>query len=249
MNKALRVFLLVGGIALSQVRAGEVSVFAAASLTDALQELGKSFEAQTANKVTFNFAASSLLARQISEHAPADIFFSADEAKMDDLQKSGLIVAETRKDLLSNSLVIVVPADSNLSITSPEELEQKTKKIAVADPRAVPAGIYTKEYLSGLGLWAKLEPKVIPTENVRAALAAVESGNVEVGFIYKSDTTISKKVKIAYEVPPDKGPKIRYPIAIVKEAKNKKVAEAFLLFLQSQEGQKTFERYGFPVKL
>ena len=248
INTVLRLFVIAGAIAASQVSAAEINVFAAASLTDALQELGKTFESQTGDKVVFNFAASSLLARQISEHAPADMFISADEAKMDYLQKAGLIATETRKDLLSNSLVIVVPADSKLSIDSPAELDAKTKKIAVADPRAVPAGIYTKEYLGGLGLWTRLEPKIVPTENVRAALAAVESGNVEAGFVYKTDASISKRVKIAFNVPSDQGPPIRYPIAILKDAKNKNGAETFLRFLESENGQKVFERYGFIVK-
>jgi molybdate transport system substrate-binding protein len=239
---------MTGAIFLSQVNAAEVNVFAAASLTGALQELGKTFEGQTGDKVIFNFAASSLLARQISEYAPADIFFSADEAKMDDLQKADLIVNETRKDLLSNSLVIVVPADSTLSIDSPAELEAKTKKIAVADPRAVPAGIYAREYLRGLDLWTKPVSKIVPTENVRAALAAVESGNVEAGFVYKTDANISKKVKIVFRVPTDEGPAIRYPIAILKDARNKSGAEAFLKFLESADSQKVFERHGFIVK-
>jgi len=248
VKKELRLFLIMSAIFLSQVDAAEINVFAAASLTDALQELGKRFESQTSDRVIFNFAASSLLARQISEHAPADIFFAADETKMDALEKAGLIVSETRKDLLSNSLVIVVPADSTLSIQSPAELEAKATKIAVADPRAVPAGIYTRKYLSRLGLWTTLESKIVPTENVRAALAAVESGNVEAGFVYKTDANISKKVKIAFSVPTDQGPVIRYPIAILKDATNKSGAESFLRFLESADSKKVFERYGFMVK-
>ena len=128
------------------------------------------------------------------------------------------------------------------------DLLAKTQKIAIADPRAVPAGIYTKEYLSGLGLWEKLESKIVPTENVRAALAAVESGNVDAGFVYKTDADISNKVKIAFGVPTEKGPAIRYPIALVKEAKNKSAAENFLRYLQSDNARKLFERYGFIVK-
>ena len=182
------------------------------------------------------------------ERAPADIFFSADEARMDELQKAGLIITETRRDLLSNSLVIVVPNDSKLTIASLDELLTKAQKIAIADPRAVPAGIYTKEYLSGLGLWDKLESRMVPTENVRAALAAVESGNVDAGFVYKTDANISKKVKIAFTVPVEKGPAIRYPIAILKEAKDKNAAGGFLRFLESESGRKLFERYGFIVK-
>jgi molybdate transport system substrate-binding protein len=112
----------------------------------------------------------------------------------------------------------------------------------------VPAGIYTKEYLSGLGLWDKLESKMVPTENVRAALAAVESGNVDVGFVYKTDANISKRVEIAFSVPVEQGPAIRYPIAVIKEARNKTAAKAFLVYLESENARKLFERYGFIVK-
>src|SRR5262249_5366881 len=211
-------------------------------------EIAANYEKQSSDKIVFNFGASSLLARQITERAPADIFVSADEAKMDDLQRAGLIVSETKRDLLSNSLVIVVPNDSQLVIASTDELITKTQKIAIADPRAVPAGIYTKQYLSGLGLWDKLESRMVPTENVRAALAAVESGNVDAGFIYKTDAEISKRVKIAFSVPAEKGPTIRYPVAIIKEAKNKSGAEGFLRYLESDNARALFERYGFIVK-
>jgi molybdate transport system substrate-binding protein len=141
-----------------------------------------------------------------------------------------------------------VPNDSHLAIASPEELVGKTQKIAIADPRAVPAGIYTKEYLSGIGLWEKLEPKMVPTENVRAALAAVESGNVDAGFVYKTDANISKKVKIAFSVPIEKGPAIRYPVAIIKERRDSRAAESFLHYLASDNARELFERYGFVVK-
>jgi molybdate transport system substrate-binding protein len=242
------VCVLAVTLALHNANSAEVNVFAAASLTDAMKEIAASYEKQSSDKIVFNFGASSLLARQITERPPADIFFSADEAKMDDLQKAGLIMSETRCVLLSNSLVIVVPNDSKLVIGSPDELIAKTQKIAIADPRAVPAGIYTKQYLSGLGLWDKLESKMVPTENVRAALAAVESGNVNAGFVYKTDADVSMKVKIALSVPAEKGPVIRYPVAIIKEAKNKSAAEGFLRYLESDTARKVFKRYGFIVK-
>src|SRR5262245_28542253 len=242
------ILILAATLALHNANSAEINVYAAASLTDAMKEIAANYEKQSGDKITFNFAASSLLTRQITEGAPADIFFSADEAKMDDLQRAGLIVTETRRDLLSNSLVIVVPTESKLTIVLPEELITKAQKIAIADPRAVPAGIYTKEYLSGLGLWNKLESKIVPTENVRAALAAVESGNVDAGFVYMTDANISKKVKIAFSVPIEKGPAIRYPIALVKETKNRVAAANFLHYLQSDDARKLFERYGFIVK-
>jgi len=242
------IFIFAATLLLQTANGVEVNVYAAASLTDVLKEIAANYEKQSSDKIVFNFGASSILARQIIERAPADIFFSADEAKIDILQIGGLIVNDTRRDMLSNSLVIVVPNDSKLAIASPNDLLTKTQKIAIAEPRAVPAGIYTKEYLSGLGLWEKLKPKIVPTENVRAALAAVESGNVDAGFVYKTDADISKKVKIAFSVPIEKGPAIRYPVAIVKESKNRLGAENFLRYLQSDNARKLFERYGFIVK-
>jgi len=242
------IFLLAATLTLHTATAFEVNVYAAASLTDALKEIAANYEKQSSDKIVFNFGASSLLARQIIERAPADIFFSADEAKMNELQKAGLIVTETRRNLLSNSLVIIVPNDSKLAIAAPDELITKAQKIAIADPRAVPAGIYTKEYLSGLGLWEKLGLRMVPTENVRAALAAVESGDVDAGFVYKTDANISKKVKVAFSVPVERGPAIRYPIAIIKDAKNKIAAEDFLRYLESDNARTLFERYGFIVK-
>lgn len=249
MHSAARLFFVVMMAIVSQNAFGaELNVFAAASLTDAMKELAANYEKQSGDKISFNFAASSLLARQIEERAPADVFLSADEAKMDGLQKDGLILTETRRDLLSNSLVIVAPNDSKLAISSAADLMTKTQKLAVADPRAVPAGIYTKEYLTAQGLWDRLEAKIVPTENVRAALAAVESGNVDAGFVYKTDANISKKVKVIFTIPAEKRPAIRYPIAILREAKDKTAAEKFVRFLEAEEAAKIFEKYGFVVK-
>jgi len=240
--------ILMALLAVAKINGAEVNVYAAASLTDVMKEIASAYEKENGDKILFNFGASSLLARQIIERAPADMFVSADEAKMDELEHAGLIATETRRDLLSNLLVIVVPSDSKLMIASPEELVTKSQQIAVADPRAVPAGIYTKEYLTRLGLWQKLEPKIVPTENVRAALAAVESGNVDAGFVYKTDANISSKVKVAFTVAVQQGPPIRYPVALIRESKEKSAAAKFLAYLQSASARKTFERYGFIVK-
>ena len=244
----ISVLIVTAVLALCKVNGAEVNVYAAASLTDVMKEIASAYEKESGDKILFNFGASSLLARQIIEGAPADMFLSADEAKMDELEQAGLIATETRRDLLSNLLVIVVPYDSKLVIASPEALVTKSQKIAVADPRAVPAGIYTKEYLTRLGLWRKLESKIVPTENVRAALAAVESENVDAGFVYKTDANISSKVRIAFTVAVQQGPPIRYPVALIKEAKEKSAAAKFLAYLQSASARKTFERYGFIVK-
>jgi molybdate transport system substrate-binding protein len=246
---ALRpLLLLVACLAMTAARGIEFNVFAAASLTDALKEIGAVYEKSTGEKPAFNFGASSLLARQIEEGAPADIFFSADEAKMDDLAAKGLIVGETRKSRLSNTLVIVTSADSKLAINSPADLtNSKVRRIALADPKAVPAGVYSKAFLEKEKLWSRVESKIVPVDNVRAALAAVESGNIEVGMVFKTDAAISKKVKIAYEVPPDASLKISYPVAVMKNAKQVESAKKFVEYLGSDEAARIFKKYEFIV--
>lgn len=234
---------------LNTTHAATINVFAAASLTESLKEIAATYEKQTGDRVVFNFGASSFLARQIEEGAPTDIFFSADEAKMDSLEKKGMILKETRKSRLSNSLVIVVAADGPLQISSARDLtENKVKRVALADPKTVPAGIYAKQYLEKLGLWNAVAPKVVPTDNVRAALSAVESGNVEVGMVYKTDAGISKKVKVAHEVPIHDGPDISYPMAIVKESRQPDAAKRLLKHLHSEEAARLFEKFGFIIR-
>src|SRR4029079_16276499 len=160
-------------------------VSAAASLTDVLQELARIYEKQTGDVLLFNFGASSLLARQIQEGAPADLFISADELKMDSLQQRGLLVAATRRSILSNTLAIIVPSDSRMNIASPADLAgDSIRNLALAEPPSVPAGISAKEYLRKLRLWKKIVFKVVPTDNGRGALAAVESGNADAGIVY-----------------------------------------------------------------
>jgi molybdate transport system substrate-binding protein len=241
--------LIVGTLLFCAVplRAATVMVFAAASLTESLQEIAAAYEKQSGDKIVFNFAASGTLARQIEEGAPADIFFSADEAKADALEKKGLLVTETRKSLLGNSLVIVTPPDS-AAIQSPSDLTNAAvKRVALGDTKIVPAGTYAKAYLEKSGLWAGLEPKVVPCENVRAVLAAVESGNVDAGVVYKTDAAISKKVKVAFEVPAADGPKISYPAALVANAPHPDAAKKFLGCLTGSEADAVFARHGFIV--
>jgi len=227
-------------------RADEILVAAAASLTDALREIGRSYESNSKNKVNFTFGSSSMLAQQIEEGAPADIFLSADLAQMDYLDRHGRLEPGTRRNLLSNQLVIVVPADSRLAIASPRDLlGPEVKRIALAEPGSVPAGVYSAAYLRSEGLWDKVKQKIVPVLDVRATLASVESGNVEAGFVYKTDAAISKKVRIAFEVPLDKGPRITYPMAVVKDSKHKSAARDFMSYLLSPTGNAVFEKYGF----
>jgi molybdate transport system substrate-binding protein len=251
MNFKLIKIIFIGAalIANASLHAAEITVFAAASLTDSLKQIAAAYEKQSGDKIVFNFAASSTLARQIEAGGPADIFFSADEAQMNRLEKKGLIDPATRKSRLGNSLVVVVPSDSTLQIKSASDLTNASvKQIALADPKAVPAGVYARGWLTRQQLWPAIEPKVVPTEDVRAALAAVASGNVELGVVYKTDAAISKNVKIAYAVPRADSPDISYPMALVKDSKQPAAAGKFLSYLSSEEAGQVFTRFGFLLR-
>jgi molybdate transport system substrate-binding protein len=222
-------------------------VFAAASLSDALEEIGTKFEAERGTKVAFNFQASSTLARQIESGAPADLFFSADEEKMDQLQARDLIDKATRTSVLSNVLVLITGADQAL-ISGPEDLRRpEIEHLALANPEAVPAGIYAKTYLEKAGLWQDVAARVVPQENVRAAMAAVASGNAEAAFVYQTDAASSKKVRVAFVVPPELTPSITYPIALLHGSQHADVARAFIKYLRSAEAAAIFTRHGFIV--
>ncbi len=227
------------------VAAEEVAVYAAASLTDALQEVAQGFERSTGHKVVFNLGGSNDLARQIKAGAPADVFFSADKAQMDGLETAGLVRAQDRVDVLSNVLVVVVPAASTARLTGPGGLPA-VSRLALADPQAVPAGVYARTWLESVGLWNELKDKVVPTLNVRAALAAVESENADAGIVYRTDAAISKHVKVAFEVPRDQAPAIVYPFAPL--AGSKKAATADLVrHLTSPSAREVYRRHGFIV--
>lgn len=247
-NCVAALFVILGlGLGLP-ANAEEILVSAAASLTDVLKQIGKIYQTKTKNRTAFNFGASNDLARQIDEGSPADIFFSADLVQMDNLDKKGRIDPATRRNLLSNQLVVVLPIDSKLAIRSPKDLLQaEVKRIALAEPSTVPVGVYSKKYLESEGLWDGIKNKIVPVLNVRATLASVESGNVEAGLVYKTDAAISKKVRIAYEVPIEKGPKITYPVAVIKDSKKKNAARDFLNFLSSPASKSLFEKHGFVV--
>lgn len=232
-----------------QASAADLHVYAAASLTDAVKEIAANFEKESGLHTTLNFGGSSLLARQIEEGAPADVFISADEAKMDQLQKKELIDTSTRHDLLGNSLVVVAAVDSSLRMDSSRDLlRPEFRKIALADPQVVPAGIYAREFLSRLHLAGPMRGKIVPTDNVRAALAAVEAGNADAAFIYKTDAAISKRVRVIYAVPEKDAPEIRYPVAILRETKRRVAADKFERYLQSSPALDVFEKFGFIVR-
>jgi molybdate transport system substrate-binding protein len=229
-------------------RADEIIVSAAASLTDALRGIGKAYQTKSKHKILLTLGPSNFLARQIDQGAPADIFFSADTAQMDFLDGHNRLEPGTRKNLLSNQLVIIAPAGSNISIGTPKDLlRTEVRKIALGDPSAVPVGVYASKYLTDEGLWDKVKTKIVPVLDARATLVSVEAGNVDAGFVYKTDAAISNRVKIVYHVPMDKGPKIIYPVAMVRDSKKKDGARDFMNYLWSPAGKAFFTKFGFVV--
>jgi molybdate transport system substrate-binding protein len=246
MHAGLFIVALIALLRTTSVQSSEILVFAAASLSDALQSIASDYEKESGHKVIFNFAASSILARQIQEGARADLFFSADEEKMDQLQKRSFIREGSRRSLLSNRLVVVVPKDTSFVPSKAQDLT-RAKRIALAEPNTVPAGIYARRYLEKERLWANLKNNIIPTENVRGALSAVASGNADWAIVYKTDASMSLKVKIAYEIPESADLKISYPAAVLKEGKQPGAALHFLAYLQSPKAADVFRHYGFIV--
>jgi molybdate transport system substrate-binding protein len=237
------VLLLAASLAFARgPESGGLLVFTAASLTESMQELGRQFEKQTGTKVELSFGGSSDLARQIQAGAPADVFFSADGARMDAVEKAGMVKPADRVDLLSNVLGVVVPSASAAAVKTPRDLVA-LPRIALADPTAVPAGVYAKQWLQGLGLWAQIERKVVPTLDVRAALAAVETEAAPAAVVYRTDAAVAKKARVALEA--QGGPKIVYVVAPLTASKNRAAAEAFVRFLTGRAARAEFEKRGF----
>ncbi len=231
--------------------AEDLTIFAAASLKNAAEDIGKAYEAAGNGKVVYSFASSSDLAKQIENGAPAAIFISADKKWMDYVQEKNLIVPDSRRDLLGNVLTLIAPKDSSLSAdfkAGNVDLASLIgdSKLAMGDPDSVPAGRYGKAALEKLGLWTSVEPKVARTKDVRAALALVERGEAAAGVVYRTDALVSDKVKIAGEFPQDSHPPIVYPIAIVAEH-NDDAAKAFYTYLTGDEARAVFEKYGFSI--
>lgn len=244
--RSLLFFLLAAALPALCGRAEEITVFAAASLSDVLQVIGANYTRAGGERVRFDFGASSTLARQIDEGAPADLFFSADEAKMDWVQRAGLVAPGTRRSLLSNSLVIVVNRAAPAPLASPAGLAgPAVRRLALAETSSVPAGIYAKEYLQQAGLWKAVSGKVVAAENVRAALAAVASGDADAAIVYQTDALISPRVRIACEIPADQGPAISYPAAVIRGAAHAAAARRFLAYCESPAAQAVFRQFGF----
>ncbi|ACV64175.1 molybdenum ABC transporter, periplasmic molybdate-binding protein [Desulfofarcimen acetoxidans DSM 771] len=222
-----------------------LTVYAAASLKDAFEELKRLYLKQNPGvDISYNFGASGTLQREIEQGAPVDLFVSAGESQMDALSKKGLIVESSRKNLLSNQLVLI--ANKNSRLKSFEGLtDPSITKISIGNPRTVPAGEYARETLKTLGLWNSIQSKLVLAEDVRQVLQYVESGRVDAGLVYRSDALTGKNIRIVAVAPDDSHKPIIYPMAIIRSSNNREEARAFANFLSSNEAARVFSKYGF----
>jgi len=228
--------------------ADNLTVFAAASLKESLDAVARAFEASTGHKVTISYAGSNALARQIESGAPADLFISADTDWIDYVERKGLVAPGSRRNLLANDLVLVAPATSTTQVKLFPGVDIAKvlgdKRIALANPDAVPAGKYAKASFTALGAWSGIESKVAATDNVRAALALVSRGEAPLGVVYRTDAMADKGVRIVDTFPAGTHPAIVYPMVALKRATSP-AATAFATHLASAESSATFARFGF----
>jgi molybdate transport system substrate-binding protein len=230
--------------------AADITVFAAASLKNALDDAARIYETKTGDKVVISYAASSALAKQIEGGAPADIFFSADLDWMDYLEKKNLIDTASRKSLLGNTLVLIAPKDSTVSLPIEKDFPLLQAlgpdgKLAMAGVDSVPAGMYGKAALTYLGVWDAVASRLAQAENVRAALAFVARGETPLGIVYGTDAKAEPAVRVVGTFPEESHPKIEYPVALLANAKPQ--ARRFLDFILSPEAASSFEAQGFSI--
>ena len=243
---ALTAVLLTAVAACAQ----DVTLSVAVSLKEVTEELGRAFmAARPGVTLRYNFGASGELQKQIEAGAPVDVFLSAAQRQMDDLEKQNLIVPASRRAFARNALVVIKPADSRIDITKPADLlEARVGRIVIGNPRTVPAGQYAEESLRALGLWDRLQPKLIFSENVRQALDYVVRGEVDAGFVYTTDAASrAQGVKEAFRPPDDSYRPVVYPGAVVAASKQAALAQAFLDLLGGAEGRTALSRFGFQA--
>jgi molybdate transport system substrate-binding protein len=243
-KKLLAIMAFCLALTSAPAMAADLLVSAAASLTNACQEMKAPFEkANPGVNVVFNFASSGALLKQMEQGAPVDVFASADQVTMDKAEK--LIDPATRVNFAGNALVLIVPADGGLPLAGPEDLkEEQFKLVAMGNPDSVPVGRYTKGALEAVGLYETLTPKFVLAESVRQALDYVARGEVQAGFVYATDAALrADKVKIAAQVTGHKP--ISYPIALLKESKSKDMGQKFIDFVTGEEGQAILAKFGF----
>ena len=228
--------------------ASTILVAAAISLQKALQEITPIYtSANPSQTVNYNFAASGILARQIEQGAPVDVFIAAADKQINALQQQGLL-AGTPKILLTNQLVLIVPEQSSVSVTNFRQLiKPEVKRISIGEPRSVPAGLYAAEVLKNLGIWEQVKSKFVLGNNVKSVLTTVETGNVDAGIVYLTDAKSSERSQIVATADKKLHSPIRYPVAVIKSSKSPDGARQYLEFLQSKAATTIFEKYGFGI--
>lgn len=228
--------------------AAELTLSVAISMKDAVEELGRRFmSSRPGVTLRYNFGSSGELQKQIEAGAPIDVFMSAAQRQMDELEDKRLIVRETRRVFARNVLVVVVPGDSTIDLTGPAGLlEARVRKIVIGNPKTVPVGQYADEFLKAVGLRDRLTPKLVFAENVRQALDYVARGEVDAGFVYATDAIVRKgRVREAFRPAETSYSPVVYPVAVVGDSKRRADAEAFITLLTSRDGQAVLERLGF----
>jgi molybdate transport system substrate-binding protein len=223
-----------------------ITVSAALSLTNVMEDIGDAWKASGGTPVRFNFGPSNSLARQIINGAPVDLFLSADEAQMDHVERAGGIIPGSRGPVVRNQLAVVtLPARVAFVKEHFHRAPIEIRRLALGDPVAVPAGVYARRYLEQRGLWSAYAPRVVPTANVRAAVAAVENGGADAAMVYASDVRVARSAVLALLIPAVDGPAIVYPGAVVRSSRHRFEAERFLAFIRSEGPQGIFARHGF----
>jgi molybdate transport system substrate-binding protein len=249
LSLAVGLGLLLSGVA---ARAESLTVFAAASLTEAMRAVDQAWIAQGHPRLLFSFAASSTLARQLDQGAPANIFATADKEWMDWAVKHQLIVEKSIRDVLTNKLVLVVPKDHAQQIEIKPgfdlvSLLGQSGRLAVGDPAHVPAGIYARQALTKLGLWEAVKNRLAPADSVRSALLLVERGEVPAGIVYLTDAMVASHLAVAGTFPADSHERIAYPFAVTRHG-DTPAARALMTFITGPEGRKIFARFGFGTE-
>lgn len=226
----------------------EVTVFAPASLQEALTDVGRDLEARGEFRIRVVFGATSTLARQIRAGARGDVFLSADEMTMNDLERAGEVVPDSRRVILTNQLAVVLPRGSAGELREPVDLAgPAVRRLALAEPATVPAGRYARAWLEREGLWDAVASRVVAADSVRAALARVAAGQADAGVVYRSDLSVLTEVRLAWLVPVERAPAIRYPAAVLRTARERRVAEAFIAALLNVDAQRRFAERGFGL--
>jgi len=227
--------------------ADRLTVSAAISLTDSLEAVGKAYNSSGGGPVRFNFAGSNVLARQLVNGAPADVFISADETQMDVAERSGVIDRATRVALLGNRLAVMTRKDATGSpIRNVEDLgREDVRRIALGDPAAVPVGVYARSYLETAGVWPRVAAKIVPVANVRAALTVVENGSADAAIVYETDAALATNAVTAFVVTGPAAPRIVYPAAVVTHSRQREAAQRFLSFLTGPQATPIFRKFGF----